>query len=147
MACYQNNAIRYHRYHTTLFVAMCVSKRVSFCVSKCVSASALLPIGIREKCHAVSKKSQEAFTARTRHPSGQIVTIGGTLPRPRCAPDVAERYACGACGACDPITRRYPVGACGVVGRHGISCVFLAGLWLVTVGNSVVMAGIGVVTG
>ena len=27
------------------------------------------------------------------------------------------------------------------------SRVFLAGLWLVTVGNSVVMAGIGVVTG
>lgn len=28
-----------------------------------------------------------------------------------------------ACVACNPITRRYPVGACGVVEHYGISCV------------------------
>lgn len=82
--CYQNDAIRYHRYHTTLFVAVCVSKRVSFCVSKCVSTSALLPIGIREKCHAVSKRFPIAFTVRTRTTSGHLYIIRGTLPRPRC---------------------------------------------------------------
>ena len=44
--------------------------------------SHLLPLGFSAGCHAVSKKSQEAFTARTRHASGQIVTIRGTLPAP-----------------------------------------------------------------
>ena len=47
---------------------------------------------------------------------------------------------------CDWITFRYRVGPVGWGGAVA-SRVFLAGLWLVTVGNSVVMAGIGVVTG
>lgn len=45
----------------------------------------------------------------------------------------------------DWIGWRYRAVARGVVDRHCISCV-PGCLWLVTVGNSVVMAGIGVVT-
>lgn len=44
------------------------------------------------------------------------------------------------------ITRRYRVAPVGWWSTMAYR-VFLAGLWLVTVGNSVVMAGIGVVTG
>ena len=44
--------------------------------------SHLLPLGFSAGCHVLFKKSQEAFTARTRHPSGHLYIVGGTLPRP-----------------------------------------------------------------
>ena len=141
--------------------------------------SHLLPLGFSAGCHAVSKKSQEAFTARTRHPSGQIVTIRGTLPAPgvfqpscnRVCVARAERarMVCrvryesaldGLLWASSGITFHYRIVCACLLDHISLSsCVswgggapphlmaFLAGLWLVTVGNSVVMAGIGVVTG
>ena len=48
---------------------------------------ATIPAG----CHVFSKKSTDAFGAGTRTPSGLIVTIGGTPPRPLCFQTVQNR--------------------------------------------------------
>ena len=46
-------------------------------------------------CYGISKKSPEAFTVRTRTACGQIVFVGGTLPRPGCVQMVRNRRCAG----------------------------------------------------
>ena len=53
--------------------------------------SHLLPLGFSAGCHTFSKKSTNAFTARTRTPSGHFDSIPGTLPAPGVLQTVQNR--------------------------------------------------------
>lgn len=82
LTCYRIDAMRYQRYHTTLFVAVCVAVAVAVSVALRVAVPALLPIGFQRMRYTSFKRPQNAFSLRTRHTSGHLYIIRGTLPCP-----------------------------------------------------------------
>ena len=71
-----------------------------------------------------------------------IAQNGGSLPCVRVKQALDDVLSLSVVSSCP----RVVVCGCSWIATP-LARVFLAGLWLVTVGNSVVMAGIGVVTG